>query len=143
VVSIVIPAAAFAVFHVNVLFVVAPLLAGLLLGYVRHKTGTVYASILTHISMNLTILLMNPLLPQLTSEYVSTMSSNAVLYASFLSALVASVALIPMLIAFSSVRTKRRLKLKTEAAFPVDHKFVIGFLILIASMLFFYFTNIR
>ena len=143
VVTILIPAAAFAVFHVNILFIVAPFLAGLLLGYVRHKTGTVYASILTHITMNLTILLMNPLLPQLTSEYVSTMSSNAVLYASLISALVASVALIPMLIAFSSVRTKRRLRLKVDDAFPVDHKFVIGFLVLIGSMLFYYYTNVR
>ncbi|MHB1454224.1 MAG: CPBP family intramembrane glutamic endopeptidase [Saccharofermentanales bacterium] len=139
--AIVLPAAAFAVFHVNLMFIVAPLLAGFLLGYVRYKTGTVYASILTHITMNMTILLMNPLLPQLTSEYVSTMSSNSVLYASLLASLVASVALVPMLLAFSSVKTARRRHLPEVPAFPVDYKYMIGFSILLASMLFYYYTN--
>ncbi|MHB8961875.1 MAG: CPBP family intramembrane glutamic endopeptidase [Saccharofermentanales bacterium] len=139
--AIALPAVTFAVFHVNIMFVVAPLLAGFLLGYIRYKTGTVYASILTHITMNLTILLMNPLLPQLTSEYVSTMSSNSVLYASLLAALVASVALIPMLLAFSSVRTARRRTPPPTPSFPVGYKFVFGFLVLLASMLFYYYTN--
>jgi membrane protease YdiL (CAAX protease family) len=139
--AIALPAITFAVFHVNIMFIVAPLLAGFLLGYVRYKTGTVYASILTHITMNLSILLMNPLLPQLTSEYVSTMSSNSVLYASLLAALVASVALVPMLLAFSSIRTARRRQPPASPSFPVDYKFVIGFLVLLASMLFYYYTN--
>ncbi len=139
--SVAVPAVTFAVFHVNIMFVVAPLLAGFLLGYIRLKTGTVYASILTHMTMNLTILLMGPLLPQLTSEYVATMNSNSVLYASLVAALVASVALIPILLAFSSLRTPRRRPLPRKHAFPVGFQYALGFLVLLGSMLFYYFTN--
>lgn len=139
--AIVIPAVTFAVFHVNITFIVAPLLAGFLLGYVRSKTGTVYASILTHITMNLTILLMEPLLPQLTSEYAATMTSNSILYASLLAALVASVALIPMLLAFSAVRSPARHRPEGASRIPLGSRYAAGFLILLASMLFYYFTN--
>ncbi len=139
--AIIIQAVVFAVFHVDILFLIAPFLAGLLLGYIRHKTGTVYAPVLAHITMNLTILLMKPLLPALTAEYVAEMTSNAVLYASLIAAAAASVALIPMLVAFSSVRAPQTRKERQAKFFPVDHKFIIGALILTGSMLFYYFTN--
>lgn len=140
VLAVIIPAFAFAVFHADIMFFIAPFLAGLLLGFVRHKTGTVYASIITHVVMNLTILLMHPLLPQLTFEYLSQMPTNALLYASLLASAVASVALIPMLIAFSSVKSPP-VKKNIEALFPINFKFVIGLLILIGSTLFNYFAK--
>ncbi|MDD2393549.1 MAG: CPBP family intramembrane metalloprotease [Eubacteriales bacterium] len=141
--SILLQAAAFSVFHVNIMFIAAPFFAGLLLGYIRHKTGTVYAGILAHMTMNLTILFMAPLLPTLTAEYVSEMTSNSILYASVIAATVASVALIPMLIAFSSVKSPTRYgaPVKGKKLFPVDLKFILGSIILIGSMFFSYFTN--
>lgn len=139
--AIIVQAAAFAVFHVNFTFILAPFLAGILLGYIRHKTGTVYAGILAHITMNLTVLLMEPLLPSLTAEYVADMTSNAVLYASLIAASVASAALIPMLIAFSSVKSPVSQRVSLVRVFPVDIKFTAGMLILLGSLLFYYFTG--
>ena len=77
----------------------------------------------------------------ITAEYVADMTSNAVLYASLIAASVALAALIPMIIAFSSVKSPVTAKIRSVSIFPVDYKFMAGMLILTGSMLFYYFTS--
>jgi membrane protease YdiL (CAAX protease family) len=135
-------ALAFAIFHADPLFILAPFLAGLLLGFIRTKTGNIYSTILTHSVMNLTIILMAPLLPKITYEYVSTMTSNSVIYASLLSACIASVALIPMIFTLSTICDSTRKQSEKYVLFPFDVKFVLAMLILTATLLFVYFSGI-
>lgn len=135
-------AVAFSLFHADPLFIVAPFLAGLLLGFLRYKSNSVYPPIITHVSMNLTLLLSKPLLPKLTSEYFSTIHSNTELYASLLAGALAMTALLPMLIVYSASEWKIPAQKKSVVVFPFDYKFVIGLLILISTLLFVYFTSI-
>ncbi len=132
---------AFAVFHADPMFIIAPFLAGCLLGFIRRTTGSIYSSIFAHISLNLTILLMRPLLPRITSAYVTSTSSMQMLYASLLAACIAAVALVPMLVLFSSQAPPDRKAHEKLVFFPADWKFIMGCLILISSLLFVYFTN--
>ena len=139
--AIVLQAFAFAIFHADPLFLLAPFLAGMLLGFVRQKTGSVYSSILTHMSLNLTILLMRPILPRITSEYFNGTPSLQVLYSSLLAAAIAAVALIPMVLVFSAFsKTPSRVRRKL-VLFPVDWKFILASLVLISMLLFVYFAN--
>lgn len=135
-------ALAFAIFHADPLFILAPFLAGLLLGFIRTKTGNIYSTILTHSVMNLTIILMTPLLPKITPDYISTMTSNSVLYASLISACIASVALIPMIFTLSTNCDSQRKQRERYVLFPFDIKFVLAMLILTATLLFVYFSGI-
>jgi len=135
-------AIAFALFHADPLFVVAPFLAGLLLGFMRYKSNSIYPPIITHISMNLTILIAAPLLPRLSSEYFSTMYTNTELYASLLAAALASTALIPMLIVFSASGWKKSSTRNTNIFFPFDYKYLLGLIILLSTLLFVYFSSI-
>lgn len=139
---IIFQAFAFSIFHADALFILAPFLAGLLLGYLRQKTGSILPSILTHISLNLTMLVMQPLLPRITSEYFTMTTSLQTLYASLLAACVAAVALIPMLMIFSSLPGKAKNAGTNKAIFfPVEWKFLLGCMLLISVLLFSYFTN--
>lgn len=139
--AIFLQAFAFAIFHADPLFILAPFLAGMLLGFVRKTTGSIYSSVLTHMSLNLTILLMQPILPRITSEYFDAVPSLQILYSSLLAACVAAVALIPMVLVFSSLsREKTRVKEKL-VFFPADWKFILACLVLISTLLFVYFTN--
>lgn len=129
-------AIAFSLFHADPLFIVAPFLAGLLLGFIRVTTGSIYSCIFTHISLNLTILLMKPLLPRLTAAYISDSNSLQILYASILSACIAAVALIPMIIVLSGQESNLKAPKEKLVFFPADWKFFLACVILIATLLF-------
>jgi len=135
-------AVAFSLFHADPLFILAPFLAGLLLGFMRYKSNSIYPPIITHITMNLTILLVAPLLPRLSSEYFSSMYTNTELYASLLAAALASTALVPMLIVFSASGWRKSSTGKANVLFPFDYKYILGLVILISTLLFVYFTSI-
>lgn len=135
-------ALAFSLFHADPVFVLAPFLAGLLLGFLRYKSDSIYPPIAAHISMNLTILLARPYLPKLSTEYFASVYSNTELYASLLAAALASTALVPMLIVFSSSVSKQKPKRDFSSIFPFDYKYIIGILILISTLLFVYFSSI-
>lgn len=93
-------ALAFAVFHADPLFLLPPFLAGALLGYIRHKSESLLPSVLAHMTLNFSLLAIRPLLPHLTSQYISSSASQAqsLLYASLIAAFVAAVAFIPLLV---------------------------------------------
>ena len=133
---------AFSIFHADPLFLLAPFLAGMLLGFVRQRTGSIYSSIFAHMSLNLTILVMEPILPRITSEYFrSAMPSQQLLYSSLVAACIAAVALIPMILVFPSP-SKRVPRIREKLVFfPIDWKFVLACLVLISTLLFTYFTN--
>lgn len=138
--AILLQAFAFSIFHVDPLFILAPFLAGMLLGFVRQRTGSIYSSILTHMSLNLSILVMQPILPRITSEYFTTTPSLQILYSSLTAAAIAAVALIPMILVFPS-RSKGTAVIKEKLVFfPADWKFVLGCLVLMSTLLFNYFT---
>jgi len=139
--AILLQAFAFSIFHADPLFILAPFLAGLLLGFIRKTTGNIYSSIFAHVSLNLTILLMSPLLPRITSNYFATTPSLQVLYASLLSACIAAVALIPLILAFSSLSKIKSQPREALVFFPADWKFILASLVLISTLLFVYFTN--
>ncbi len=140
--AIFLQAFAFSIFHADPLFLLAPFLAGLLLGFVRQKTGSIYSSIFTHMSLNLTILVMEPILPRITSEYFNVATpSLQVLYSSLVAACIAAVALIPMILMFSSLSKKTPRAKEKLVFFPADWKFLLACLVLISTLLFSYFTN--
>lgn len=99
-------ALAFALFHNNPLFLLPPLLAGLLLGLLRQNGNSLLPSIIGHLSLNLTLLLIAPLLPQLTAQYLnlSTRSAPALFYASLIATFVAAITLIPLIALISQLR---------------------------------------
>ena len=97
-------AVAFSLFHADPMFVLPPLMAGLLLGYIRLQSESLLPPILAHMSLNLSLLALNPLLPRLTSQYIAGSSSQAtsLLYASLIAAFIAAVAFIPLLVLLSN-----------------------------------------
>lgn len=132
-------ALAFSLFHSDPLFILAPFLAGLFLGFLRSKSGSIYCSVLAHISMNLTILFISPILPRIAFEYLTVEIPDASLYASLLAAAVASVALLPILIVFSSMCHEKKTKKPTSGIFPFDFKYVLALVILAANLLYVYY----
>lgn len=138
---IIIQAFAFSVFHSDPLFILAPFLAGLLLGYLRQKTGSIFTGILAHISLNLTMLVMQPLLPRITSEYFTMTASLQTLYTSLLAACVAAVALIPMLLIFSTLPGKAAVAEKKTRFSFIEWKFILASLLMISVLLFSYFAD--
>jgi membrane protease YdiL (CAAX protease family) len=130
-------ALAFALFHAEPLFIVPPFLAGLLLATIRRRSDSLWPAMLAHMSLNLSLLALGPLLPRLTAQYLSESASQAVslLYASLIAACVAAVALVPLLMLLTHMplrpsRQPRRLRLM-----PGDWKFVLAILILLVTML--------
>jgi len=107
-------AVAFALFHNDPFFLVSPFLAGLLLGFLRAHGGSLLPSILAHASLNLTLIVLTPLLPRLTAQYLNlpTRSTQSIFYASLIATFLAAVALIPLLALMG------RLQNKLPARFP-------------------------
>jgi membrane protease YdiL (CAAX protease family) len=130
-------ALAFALFHADPLFILPPFLAGLLLATVRRRSDSLWPAMLAHMSLNLSLQAINPLLPRLTAQYLSNSASQAVslLYASLIAACVAAVTLVPLLILIRHmqtrpVRTDNRLHI-----WPADWKFALAILILLVTMI--------
>lgn len=133
--AILLQAFAFALFHGDPLFLLPPFLAGWLLALVRRSSLSLLPSILMHLSLNLSLLALAPLLPTLTAEYVSAASSESfsLLYASLIAAFVAAVALVPLIVLITS-QSPRQARPPRWQIWPADWKFALAILILVATM---------
>ena len=127
-------AVAFALFHNDPFFLVSPFLAGLLLGLLRTHGGSLLPSVLAHASLNLTLLLLTPLIPRLTAQYLNlpTRSTQSIFYASLIATFIAAVALIPLLALLGRLQT--RLPAGT-AARPSAHLSLPGGLLFALALL--------
>ncbi len=103
--SIAMSAFAFALFHDNPLFWLAPLGAGFILGLLRMKSDSLFTSILAHMSMNLSILFISPLIPAFTSRLVLSLGRNSAgyFYANLIIAMIMAMLLIPLFMRFNSM----------------------------------------
>lgn len=137
-------AIAFSLFHNNPLFIVPPFLAGLLLGFLRLKSGSLLPSVLAHLTLNVSLLALNPLLPQLTRQYlsISDQTTQSLLYASLISACIAAVALVPLLILIGNLKGQvGPSKGIRWRLFPGDWKFALAIVVMIATMMVSYYQN--
>lgn len=157
-------ALAFAVFHADPLFLLPPFLAAFMLAAIRRRSDSLWPAALAHMSLNLSLLAINPLLPRLTSQYLSSAAGEAdsLLYASLLAACIAAVALVPLLVLvghmpvregpesahrmeaanvpemparLAALRPLRRLARFGAAAGSADWKFILAILILVVTMI--------
>ncbi len=148
-------AVAFALFHNNPLFLLPPLLAGLLLGMLRQNGNSILPSMIAHLSLNLTLLAISPLLPSLTAEYLklTSRSSATLFYASLIATFIASIALIPLIVMISHLRPDLQSGGRTNAhspyesgsarrLIPGDWKFALALLILLVTMIVTYLQRI-
>ena len=134
-------AVAFSLFHADPMFVLPPLMAGLLLGYIRLQSESLLPPILAHMSLNLSLLALNPLLPRLTSQYIagSTSQATSLLYASLIAAFIAAVAFIPLLVLLSNhKRSDHGSKKKKRFTLTFDWRFGLAILILGFSMYYYW-----
>lgn len=129
-------AAAFSLFHGNPFFILPPFLAGMMLATIRRNSDSLLPAILAHISLNLSLAALTPLLPSLTADYLTSTSGEApsLFYASLVAALVAAVALVPMLVLINLPAGRERPSGRLVLV-PVDWKFILAFIILIAAMI--------
>lgn len=127
-------AVAFALFHNDPFFLVSPFLAGLLLGLLRTRGGSLLPSILAHASLNLTMLLLTPLLPRLTAQYLNlpTHSTQSIFYASLIATFIAAVALIPLLALLGRLQTRLP---AGAAASSSEHPSLLGGLLFALALL--------
>lgn len=130
-------AAAFAVFHAEPLFLLPPFLAGLMLATIRRNSESLMPAMLAHMSLNLSMLVLAPLLPQLTVNLLtgSASQANSLLYASLIAACVAAVALVPILVLITHLQNRRLAVGGRPHIWPADWKFVLAFVLLIVTML--------
>jgi len=133
-------AAAFAVFHADPLFLLPPFLTGLLLAAIRQRSGSLLPAILAHMSLNLSLLALNPLLPRLTAQYLmqGTSQSSSLLYASLIAACIAAVAFVPLLILILHLQVKPAATAQRLHFWPADWKFGLAFILLIVTIAFEY-----
>lgn len=138
--SILLMATAFALYHNDPYFIIAPFCAGLYLGYLREKTDNLYPGIVCHFSMNASLVLLQPILPIFTSSmaFAGTAGRTA-LYASLIAASVALVLLIPLTSSLYSrceeQKAEPKRRLLQEQWFPADWKFLLGLFVLFVTML--------
>lgn len=142
--SLFLMATAFALYHIDPFFLVAPFCAGLYLGFVRQKSGNLYTSMLTHFVMNTTLVLLQPVLPLFTSSMAfAGNAGKTAFYASLIAAAVSLVTLIPLTSAFSAYCEKAPKvssdpiyrRLQQEQWFPADWKFLLALVTLFITML--------
>ena len=137
-------AAAFTLFHLDPLFILPPLLAGLMLGYLRHKSQSLLPPIICHISLNISLMLLNPLLPRLTKSMleISTETTQSLFYASLISSCIAAVALVPLLVIISNYGSYTPTEKNPLRLFPGDWKLAFALLIMLITIGFSYFNGI-
>ena len=137
-------AVAFSLFHNDPLFILPPLLAGLLLGYLRYNSNSLLPSMIAHTSLNLTLLAIAPILPRLTAQYlrISTQTSLSLFYASLIATFVAAVALVPLLALISRMKQADSTDDQLLVIFPGDWKFALALLMLLATMMVTYYHSI-
>jgi membrane protease YdiL (CAAX protease family) len=130
-------ALAFALFHADPLFILPPFLAGLLLASIRRNSDSLWPAMMAHMSLNLTLLAITPLLPRLTTQYLAGAASkaNSLLYASLIAACIAAVALVPLLILINHRQTRDERASRRLHFFPADWKYALAILVLLATMM--------
>jgi membrane protease YdiL (CAAX protease family) len=135
-------AVSFAVFHSNPLFLVAPLGAGFILGYLRLHTDSLYPCIAAHLSLNLTILLIQPLLPQLSASYLAryALTAEPVLYASLAAFFLSAAVTIPLTLLLGAPGRHRKNTRSRTIAYPADGKYLLATLLLVATIVVVYFA---
>lgn len=103
--ALVLSAIAFALFHDDPLFWLAPLGAGLILGFIRLKADTLYSPILTHASMNLSILVVSRYLPAFSSQSILSMGrqSGEFFFANLILLIIMGLLLMPLFVLLSRV----------------------------------------
>ncbi|MBP7401834.1 MAG: CPBP family intramembrane metalloprotease [Clostridia bacterium] len=134
--AVVLTAVAFAVYHSDPLFVVAPLGAGLILGYLRLHVDSLFPCIAAHLSLNTTWRLIRPLLPRLTAGYLARYAQSAepVLNASLAAFLLSAAVAVPL--ALLTVGAGRRQPHSAApAVYPADGRFLLATLLLVATMI--------
>ena len=141
--AVVLTSIAFAVFHGNPLFLVAPLGAGLILGYLRLHIDNLFPCIAAHLSLNLTILLIQPLLPLLSAGYFSRYDQTAepVLYASLAAFVLSAAVTVPLALLIGGSGRRRALREKRPVAFPADSKFLLATLLLVVTIVVVYYAT--
>ena len=136
-------AAAFSLFHVDGLYLLSPFLAGLLLGFIRYRCGSLWLAMLTHASLNLSLIALTPLLPRLTGQYLisGTHQESSLLYASLIAACVAAVALVPLLVLIGSQQQTGRQPHDQASGrlvlFPGDWKFTLAIILQFVTIILF------
>lgn len=103
--ALVLSAIAFALFHDDPLFWLAPLGAGLILGFIRLKADTLYSPILTHASMNLSILVVSRYLPAFSSQSILAMGRQSAefFFANLILLIIMGLLLMPLFVLLSRV----------------------------------------
>jgi membrane protease YdiL (CAAX protease family) len=129
-------AIAFAFFHGDPLFILPPFLTGLMLAVIRRCSDSLLPCLLAHMSLNITLLILSPLLPQLTADLLSVSSgmASSLLYASLIAACVAAVALVPLLVLISHLQPRRPGYHHRVHVWPADWKFALAFVVLVVTM---------
>ncbi len=145
--AVILPALAFALFHADPLFLLAPFGAGLLLGYLRASTGSLFTAIVAHMTLNMTMLVMKPLLPQWRDALQASptsFDSGSLLTLSIVASVIALIACIPVLLAFSSsLYRKSTAPVRISGPQPtprvfLEWRFFLGCLILAGFLFWFY-----
>lgn len=133
-------AIAFALFHADPLFLLPPFLTGLLLAFIRHQCGRLWPAMLTHFSLNLSLIALTPLLPRLTQSMLLDQSQHttSLLYASLIAACIAAVGLIPLIILIANLKPDGKQYKKKFVVFPGDWKFALAIVLLIVTIMLTY-----
>jgi len=133
-------AIAFALFHADPLFLLPPFLTGLLLAFIRHQCGRLWPAMLTHFSLNLSLIALTPLLPRLTQSMLLDQSQHttSLLYASLIAACIAAVGLIPLIILIANLKPEGKQYKKKFVVFPGDWKFALAIVLLIVTIMLTY-----
>lgn len=141
--AIFLSATAFSLFHANPYFIVAPFVAGVYLGFIRHKSDNLYQVMIIHFVMNTSLLLIQPTLPTYSSSTAFVGSSGqSMFFASLIATIVAAIVLIPLTNYFlQSLRNAKEInkdpiykRLQQEQWFPADWKFMLGLFLLFTTI---------
>lgn len=132
----------FMLFHNNPAFLLPPFLAGLLLGLIRSRSGSLMAAITAHLSLNTAMALMSIYLPRFSTQFIenATQSGRSLLYASLIATCLAAVALVPLVVLVAGTPPAYQLPL-TRRRLPVDLKFMLAILVMLVTISFEYFST--
>jgi len=140
--TILLQAIAFMLYHGNPAFLLPPLLAGLLLGLVRSRSGSLLPAIAAHLSLNTSLTLIHTYLPRFTSQLIdpSTLPGRSLLYASLIATCLAAVALVPLVILIAG-NPPDNWRAKSRRRFPADLKFMLATLLMLVTIFFEYYRS--
>jgi len=140
--TILFQAVAFMLYHGNPAFLLPPLLAGLLLGLVRSRSGSLLPAIGAHLSLNASLTLIHTYLPRFTSQLIDpgTLPGRSLLYASLIATCLAAVALVPLVVLIAG-SPPDNWRAKSRRRFPVDLKFMLATLLMLVTIFFEYYRR--